>query len=369
MLLDDLRRRITDRQRAILDEIWAHMKMKNVGMPERPLFEKFTRQVLEEEAAKLGGSIIFSNHEENKRRYKLALVGMFLTSDGPRLETLMKRYLVMLKDQYDADKEIERYASKDFEKWGTQYSAEELQELRVILYASHRSFASRIGGWNAEEWFGVVDDDVVNLKRVSNWEEFVQSEIMKQYDAKEPAAEAQRMSYHNILGAGGILQRQMPPMNIRERRNSRELKLEFVDDEKLRVILESDLREVTQLLEGRAWKSCIILCGSILEGLLLWKLEDAHRDGAESPSEEGAKIADYEDFGLALLLRSCREQQLVENEAMMLTEWAREYRNLIHPGNQRRSGRQVREEHANIAINLVMLVANSMRSITGGRLE
>lgn len=361
MFLDDLRRRITGRQRAILDEVWAYMKTNNVGMPERPLFEKYTRGVLEAEATTLGGSIIFSGHEDNKRRYRLALVGMFLTSDGPRLEALMKRYLLVLKERYDVDREIERYSSKDFATWGISFLAEELKELRIVLYASHRSFASRIGGWNAEEWFGVVDDEVVNLKHVNNWEEFVQAEVMKQYDAGEPVSEAKRIRYFNIPSAGSRFDNSLPPTNLRKHKLPEELEFEFIDDEKLRIILESDLREALGLLETRAWKSCIILCGSILEGLLLWKLEHTQRRVDESTNEDGAKTADYEDFGLALLLRSCKEQKLIENEAMMLTEWARDYRNLIHPGNQRRSGRHVRKEHATIAINLVMLVADSMR--------
>jgi len=337
------------------------MKVKNIGMPERPLFEKYTREVLEAEASALGGSIILSNHEEGKIRYKLALVGMFLTSGGPRLETLMKRYLWVLKARYEVDKDIERFSSKDFEKWGMKFSSDELNELRLILYASHRSFASHIGGWNAEEWFASVDDEVVNLKHVENWEDFVQTEILKQYDAKEPASEAQRIKYHNVVSSGPLFNNPLALHNLGGQEDSEAPNLDFVDDDRLRNILESDWHEATKLLEAKAWKSCIILCGSLLEGLLLWKLEATQRRQNDLSQEEASKTADYEDFSLSLLLRASKEQQLLENESVALTDWAREYRNLIHPGNQRRSGRNVRKEHATIAMNLVMLVAHSMR--------
>lgn len=100
MTLDRLRGRLTDRQRAVLDDVWSHMKEKGVGLPERPLLDKFGREELAAVTEDLGGSIIYSGHEENKLRYKLDLVGAFLTSDGPRLETLAQQYLQYLKSRY-----------------------------------------------------------------------------------------------------------------------------------------------------------------------------------------------------------------------------------------------------------------------------
>lgn len=193
--LKGLRSTIGDIQRAILDEVWAHVKATQIGIPERPLFEKFGKATLSDEVRKLGGTIVYSNHEENRLRYNLAVVGIFLTSDGPRLEKLVERYLIVLRDAYKNDRNIERFSSKDLAIWAPDFTASELNELRHILYRAHDSFASRIAGWNAEEWFISVDDEVVEFKNISDWSGYIESRILKWYDPRQPADEAGRVTY------------------------------------------------------------------------------------------------------------------------------------------------------------------------------
>ncbi len=199
--LDHLRQMVTVRQRSILDDVWAHMKENSVGLPERPLFESYGRDGLAAETAALGGSVIFSNHEEGKLRYKLGLVGIFLTSEGLQLELLMKRFLRYLKDRYDQDKKLEQFPSKELASSDDPFSDDDLNKLHIVLYSSHRSFAARWGGGNNEGWLVRVDDDVVDLKHVTDWDTFVKSEVMKQYNSREPAAENARFVYQMRQGA------------------------------------------------------------------------------------------------------------------------------------------------------------------------
>ncbi len=340
------------------------MKERNLGVPERPLLDKHSRDILDAEVNALGGSVIFSSHEENKLRYKLGLVGMFLTSDGVRLQQLTKRYLLYLKARYDADKEIERFSSKEFSSWSEKFSDSELNELRQILYSSQRSFASSMGGWNKDEWFISVDDEVVNLKHVQDWDAFIEAEILKQYKPKAPVSEVERIRQSGIFSSQSGFNTILSELQNGPKGNANKvgkIDISFINDNALREILESDWGEAMRLLDIGAWKSCIILCGSILEGLLLWKLEEAQRGISLIDLPDSPPIVDYQNFSLSLLLRDCREKNLIASEAMHLTEWAREYRNLVHPGNQRRHARNVAREHAIIAINMAILVANGMR--------
>lgn len=171
------------------------MQKNAVGLPERPLFESAGRNNLAKDTAALGGSVIFSNHEAGKLRYKLGLVGIFLTSEGPKLELLMKRFMRYLKDRYDKDKDLEHFSSKELTASSDPLSDDELNKLRLILYSSHRSFAARWGGGNDIEWQIVVENDVVDLKHVPDWDALVKSEVMKQYDPQEPASESARLAY------------------------------------------------------------------------------------------------------------------------------------------------------------------------------
>src|SRR5258708_34447426 len=88
--LQSLRSKVNDCQRAILDDVWAHVKEKNVGLPERPLLERYGKASLAAETSKLGGTIIHSSHEENKLRYNLGIFGVCLTYDRPHLWKLVE---------------------------------------------------------------------------------------------------------------------------------------------------------------------------------------------------------------------------------------------------------------------------------------
>lgn len=143
-------------------------------MPERPLLEKYGKATLAAEISKLGGTVIFSNHEENKLRYNLRILGIFLTSDGTRLEKLVERYLIVLRDAYKNNRDIERFSNKEFASWAPDITRSELNELRQILYRTHGSLPSSLAGWNADEWFISVDDEVVELKNVDDWPSYIE---------------------------------------------------------------------------------------------------------------------------------------------------------------------------------------------------
>src|SRR5437870_4301832 len=115
--LRSLRLLVSERQRAILDEVWEHIKRTNIGLPERPLLDKYGKSVLLSEVGKLGGTVIWSGYEENKERYNIGVVGIFLASEGERLEKVVERYLNVLRDAYAKNKEIEQFSSKDLAAW------------------------------------------------------------------------------------------------------------------------------------------------------------------------------------------------------------------------------------------------------------
>jgi hypothetical protein len=131
--IEALRSQITPRQRAILDDIWSYVLEKRTGIPERSLFHKHGREIVALETKALGGSILYSGHQDNQMRFSIGFVGIFVTSDGSRLEELVKRYLIYLKDRFESDTEIEKLSSKDFSVWEPPLLPSELNELPLSL--------------------------------------------------------------------------------------------------------------------------------------------------------------------------------------------------------------------------------------------
>jgi len=350
--LSDLRARITPRQRAILDDVWQHDRDKNAGIPERPLFRKHKSHIVVQETKTLGDSILHSRHSDNLVRYSIGFVGMFLTSDGPRLEGLIKRYLIYLKDRFSDDPEIVRLSSKDLAAWDPPLSVTELNELRAITYRSHGSFASSFGGSNSEEWYITIMTSVVDLEEVTDWDAYISREVLIWYAAGNVVSDADRGTYNSGSGSD-VFRSLFPPQKSVSKETANKLDLAFIHDEPLRKILEADWRESNRLVQVRAWKSIIIMCGGILEGLLIWRLEN-------TASENEGKS--YEDWMLNELIKKCKGNGLLNKEDEQLTEWARIYRNVIHPANQKKYRRTIERSHAMIALNLVDALASSFRS-------
>jgi len=110
---------------------------------------------------------------------------------------------------------------------------------------------------------------------------------------------------------------------------------EFISDRRLRESLKEDTRELRKLLRVRAWKSAIVMCGVIIETVLVdqllqIKLRDPEHLGAAIPDKEAV-------MGLMLgnLVNLAVKVKLIEPVAEQLqVRDLSKYRNLIHPGRQ-----------------------------------
>lgn len=121
--------------------------------------------------------------------------------------------------------------------------------------------------------------------------------------------------------------------------------LGFVQNADLRKIVERDYRELTQILfpEG-AWKSVVIIAGSILEAILYDLLtRDAARIAAamaspKAPKKKGGLVKDItqdtheDEWKLANLIEVAIDLTLLpQAKADTIDQVLREYRNFVHP--------------------------------------
>lgn len=129
----------------------------------------------------------------------------------------------------------------------------------------------------------------------------------------------------------------------------------FIQNPKLRRILERDYIEVQRAFLTQAWKSVIILSGGAVETILL---DLVQRDEAQAKASAKApkRQPDVTRWDLNELIEVCVDLKLVSPGVGKLSGPVREYRNLIHPGNEVRTGLIFDAEEARIALEVLNIV-------------
>ncbi len=126
----------------------------------------------------------------------------------------------------------------------------------------------------------------------------------------------------------------------------------FIKDNDLRQIIERDYKElVLVLFPGGAWKSTVIMAGSILEAILFdTRASDAVVKAKALASPMIPKGA-MEDWRLENLIKVAADiGVLPAKRAMTFDQVLRDYRNFVHPKKEIRSGHPCQEGEAQLAI-------------------
>lgn len=128
----------------------------------------------------------------------------------------------------------------------------------------------------------------------------------------------------------------------------------FISDNELRKILERDYLEIQIALIAQCWKSVIIMCGSAMEAILLDLLkqdEEEAKSSQKAPAERN-----LEKWSLNDLIEVAIDLELVTEGIAKLSHSVREYRNIIHPGNEIRNKIEFGKEEARIAIEVLNIL-------------
>jgi len=130
---------------------------------------------------------------------------------------------------------------------------------------------------------------------------------------------------------------------------------QFVTNGSIRTLLERDYEEVQKAYVATCWKATIILAGGAIEAVLL-DLLTQHKSLAPAAVAAPKKQPDLNDWGLSSLIAVAVELRLISAGVEKLSHSVREYRNLVHPGNELDSGLTVGHEEARIALEVLNLL-------------
>lgn len=128
---------------------------------------------------------------------------------------------------------------------------------------------------------------------------------------------------------------------------------DFIQDPKFKRILIRDYVEMNNCIEAKAYKSVLVLSGSIIEALLLEFLTNKPPDGYTKSKIDKLRFFELIDLSETI--------SLISKTTKDLSSVIREYRNYIHPSKELRSETEINEDKAIIACRLVNMVINNVK--------
>lgn len=137
-------------------------------------------------------------------------------------------------------------------------------------------------------------------------------------------------------------------------------------------IMETRWKEIIHCQEARAWLASIVMMGGLLESLLLGFLltnPKAANTSPSTPKDPSGKPKQFPDWKLAEMITVAHEVGWIQKDAKDFSHTLRQYRNLIHPYEQRSTGMNPDEDTARICFAVVSATINDLMAVVsaGGR--
>ena len=212
-----------------------------------------------------------------------------LSNEGPVLEDMLHRYLVYLVQRFRSEPTVSDVTSDEVER-ALSLDKEQSFKLFALLewYGCKWAFG---GSRSANGWRASVGGFIDEIADEPDMPTFVREELTRHYDPRLPVFANQRLSHQPHRPS---------PAND---------ELSFIDDLALRTQLAADMNEARSVFKVKAWKSCVVLCGGIVEGALLSALrartsEILERRSSLSLKKEGT---DPERWMLSTMVRVSKE--------------------------------------------------------------
>ncbi|MBI4368739.1 MAG: hypothetical protein HY547_00765 [Elusimicrobia bacterium] len=144
-----------------------------------------------------------------------------------------------------------------------------------------------------------------------------------------------------LNGVSPLLQERTPTVAPLRQKFKPELPPDFlrlVPEPQLAQILTYRWEEAQRCVEGKAYLAGIVMMGSILEGVLLYRAEKtpqlANSAGC-SPKDRSGKVRPLHEWGLSHLIDVAHEVGWLQGDVKRFSHALRESRNVVHPYVQR----------------------------------
>ena len=157
--------------------------------------------------------------------------------------------------------------------------------------------------------------------------------------------------------------------------SSETAELEFIQDSDFRENLRIEINVVNRALSNGEWKAATILAGSVIEALLLWELTEHYKDKINETLEKLAneskintnKKNDLQKEGLEngslyIYIEIANSLGIFTKETIQVINLAKDFRNLIHPGREKRLEKKCDRSRALVAVGAVESVVRELKN-------
>jgi len=139
-----------------------------------------------------------------------------------------------------------------------------------------------------------------------------------------------------------------------------------IDDRGLRDILLRDLRECVIAVVARQDKLAAIMCGSILEAILMYKITKSgieKYDISEISRKKNSTHYSVVEMSSNELLYVAHKEQLIDTTIYQLGHYVRDYRNIVHPAKEKRMKETISHEDVMVMWSLLKRIVNNLFEI------
>jgi hypothetical protein len=145
--------------------------------------------------------------------------------------------------------------------------------------------------------------------------------------------------------------------------------LRFIDDAAFRRTLSIDQAAAHRALSNGEWKAATVIAGSVIEALCLWRIRrepaGTARDTARRLQGEGvlgrrAIPDDVLSWHAPELIEVAFTLGFIEQDTLHVARTTKDYRNLIHPGRELRTGQECTEGVAHVAVGAMQRVTEDL---------
>jgi hypothetical protein len=194
MNLDELVRKISAKQKTILDEIWNYYVRKDSWIPAVALYQKFGKDSVLSNIKPLGGSIVYVSRNAGEReRFVVTFLGSLLTTNGSALALMFLQYLNYIRERLESDYELKEIDGAQVRERLQFDSADN----KLFVKALRLSQFLNGGTFGENTWTVGLPADVDDLFSGVEIQEYFESKALKNYDPSAPTEGERRAIYFN----------------------------------------------------------------------------------------------------------------------------------------------------------------------------
>lgn len=347
-----LKSSLTSNQLALIDAVWDFRLGKKEWPPVKLIEHKIETETITvgDIAKTLGGGVIYETYDNGQNRYVLTLLGVLLSGDGDKAELFLVKYLEYVRQRYAEDAEIERVTSAELTR-DLSLASDSSTYIRELVNIGHL-WGGSASLTSAGEWSAGFPSDINRLRFEKNIQEYLHRKALERYKKDEPVEANER--YRSLFEA----QRDVHGLTSswRTSDSSFELGFDFVSNLTLRDFVARDWHEAQIVYKAEAWKACVVLCGSIIEAMLLDVVTFALKD-LRVP--DGIP-KDPNRWKLAHLIELAKANQFLSGAAGSFANGLRDYRNLVHLDKQVRENLVANRHAADLAMRVVPVLHSEL---------